>query len=108
MEPYPQLAPLEAIPDYLKPAPSPLLGDEGTLNIAESNSFSKSLETLPRILPRKRYKTKARYTKEIPHANTVTTMPDYERRKLLELNELKQGRHNIMRVGAASTFMTFA
>lgn len=65
-------------------------------------AITRSLECLPRQLPRRKYKPKARYIQATPHANTVTTMPEYERRKLLEQAELKLGRVNLQRVDARS------
>mmetsp|Transcript_11015 Transcript_11015/g.21589 ORF Transcript_11015/g.21589 Transcript_11015/m.21589 type:complete len:111 (+) Transcript_11015:1709-2041(+) len=64
--------------------------------------FSLTTERFSRDLPRRKYKTKSRLSIGIPHANTVSAMPDYERQKKLEQSELKQGRLNLRRVDAAS------
>lgn len=63
---------------------------------------SLSLAALPVSLPRRKYKPKARYPTDKPHANTVSTMPDYERRKVQEQSELQTGRYNLRRVDAVS------
>jgi hypothetical protein len=64
--------------------------------------ISLSLAALPVSLPRRKYKPKVRYTGDKPHANTVSTMPDYERRKVQEQSELQSGRYNLRRVDAVS------
>lgn len=64
--------------------------------------ISLSLAALPVSLSRRKYKPKARYTEDKPRANTVSTMPDYERRKAQEQSELQSGRYNLRRVDAVS------
>lgn len=92
-------------------------GNQGHLERVPSNISSNSVEdqdeardkvfnlfpeSFTRNLPRQKYKTKKRATITIQHANTVGTMPDYERQKKLEQDELKRGRFNLRRVDAAS------
>mmetsp|Transcript_19018 Transcript_19018/g.34577 ORF Transcript_19018/g.34577 Transcript_19018/m.34577 type:complete len:106 (+) Transcript_19018:2012-2329(+) len=77
--------------------------DDDNLHIIPSLSITlaKSLDALPR----RKYKTKAGYTSESFRANSVPMMLEYDRKRLIEVNELKQGKLNLMRVDAKSTFM---
>jgi hypothetical protein len=55
-------------------------------------------------LPRRKYRPKGSHLGDAPHANTISTMPDYERRKEQEQRELDSGRVNLRRVDAESMF----
>lgn len=75
---------------------SPMMDSDEELDLVNS---------IPGAVPvceRRRYKPESRYTGEVPHANTVSSMSDHERRKLQEQVSLKEGRAKLQRVGAMS------
>jgi hypothetical protein len=80
---------------------------ETASSVIDSDEELDIVNCIPEASPsceRRRYKPKTRYTGEVPHANTVSSMSDHERRKLQEQASLKEGRIKLQRVGAMSMF----